>query len=132
MLSNIVHTNVEIDSIDSTFFNVGNFKIDIHNVVSTLIWHCPTSRCHIILTTKLRQRWNVFWVLTSITSNIDFWKMSKLLCSRFFHIFRNVPLKYSSLYTRLQIILKRLYWKVNQQNFFSRKGYLWNSCNKSI
>ena len=29
-----------------------------------------------------------------------------------------VPLKYGSLYTRLQIILNRLYRKVIQQNFF--------------
>ena len=57
-------------------------------------------------------------ITTSITFNIDFLKIRKVLCSRFFHIFLNIPLKYSSLYTRLQIILKRLYQKVIQQNSF--------------
>ena len=47
--------------------------------------------------------------------------MSKLLCSRFFLIFQNTPLKYSRLYVRLQIILKRLYRKVIHQIFFERR-----------
>ena len=72
-----------------------------------------------------------YW-LTSVTFNTDFWKMSKVLCSRFFCIFQNIPLKYSRLYTRLQFIVKRLYEKVIQENFFWRKGYLLDSCNKSI
>ena len=38
-----------------------------------------------------------------------------MLCSRLFHLFQNIHLKYSSLNTRLQIILKRLYRKVIQQ-----------------
>ena len=58
--------------------------------------------------------------------------MSKKLCSRFFHILLNTLLKYSNLYTFLQIIRKRLYRKFIQQNFFWKKGYLWDSCNKSI
>ena len=37
--------------------------------------------------------------------------MSKVLLSRLFHIFQNILAKYSSLYVRLQIILKRLYEK---------------------
>ena len=41
--------------------------------------------------------------------------MSNVLCSRLFHLFQNIPLKYSSLNTHLQIILKRLYRKVIQQ-----------------
>ena len=55
LLANI---NVEIDSVDSTMFNVASFKVDIHLVVSTLIWLCLTLRRHINLTT-LKQRWNV-------------------------------------------------------------------------
>ena len=52
------------------------------------------------------------------TSNTDFWKMSKVLHSRFFHIFLNISLKHSSFSTGLQIILKRLYQKVIQENLF--------------
>ena len=44
--------------------------------------------------------------------------MRKVLCSILFLIFQNIPLKYGSLYTRLQIILKRLYQKVIQQSFY--------------
>ena len=64
-LSNVVYINVEKDKVDLTLFNIANFNVDIHNFVSTLIWHCPTSRRHIILTTTLRQRWKVSWVLTN-------------------------------------------------------------------
>ena len=45
-LTLLINMKVEIDNVDSTFFNVVNFNFDIHNVVSTLIWHCPTSRGH--------------------------------------------------------------------------------------
>ena len=54
LLANI---NVEIDDVDSTMFNVASFNVDIHLVVSTLIWLCPTLKCHINLTATLRQRW---------------------------------------------------------------------------
>ena len=37
MLSNVVNTNVEIVALK--LFNVVNFNVDIHNVVSTLIWY---------------------------------------------------------------------------------------------
>ena len=46
----------------STWLNVVNFNVDVHNVVSTLIWHCVTSRRHINLKTMLKRRWNVCWV----------------------------------------------------------------------
>ena len=39
--------------------------VDVHNVVSTLIWRCPTSRCNINLTTTLKQRGNVCWATTT-------------------------------------------------------------------
>ena len=64
---------------------------------------------------------SLFRPLTSITSNIDFWKIGKVLCSRFFPIFLNILLKYSSLYTRPQIIVKRLYQKVIRQNYSYQK-----------
>ena len=57
----LVNINVEIDDVDSTMFNVTSFKVDIHLVVSTLIWLCPTLRCHINLTTTLKQRCNFCW-----------------------------------------------------------------------
>ena len=47
-----VNINIELDNVD---FDVVNFNVDIHNLVSTLIWHCPTSHHHITLTT-LRKR----------------------------------------------------------------------------
>ena len=46
----------------STWLNVVNFNVDVHNVVSTLIWHCVTSRRHINLKATLNRRWNVCWV----------------------------------------------------------------------
>ena len=55
-LSNVSQINVEMDKGDSTLFNV-----DVHNVVSTLIWRCATSRRHINLKTTLKWRWNVCW-----------------------------------------------------------------------
>ena len=59
-LSNVVHINVEIRKVDLTLFNVTS-NIEIHNVVLTLIWHCPTSRRQINQKTTLKQRWNVCW-----------------------------------------------------------------------
>ena len=45
----------------STLFNVVNFNVDVHNVVSMLIWLCATSRRHINLKTMLNRRWNIYW-----------------------------------------------------------------------
>ena len=47
---------------NSTLLKVVNFNVDIHNVVSTLIWRCATSRRHINLKTTMNRRWNVCWV----------------------------------------------------------------------
>ena len=48
---------------NSALFNVVNFNVDVHNVISTLIWRCVTSRCHINPKTTLKRRWNVCWVM---------------------------------------------------------------------
>ena len=36
-MSNVVYINVLIDNNDSTLFNVENFNVDVHKVVSTFI-----------------------------------------------------------------------------------------------
>ena len=46
----------------STLLSVANYNVDVHNVVSTLIWCYATSRRHINLKTRLNRRWNVCWV----------------------------------------------------------------------
>ena len=56
---NVIQIKVEIDNINLTLFNVVTFNVDVHNVVSTLIWHCTTSRRHINLKTTLKRRSNV-------------------------------------------------------------------------
>ena len=50
-------------------FDVANSNVEIRNVVSTLIWRCPTSRRRINQKTTLKQRWNVCWVM--FNSNIS-------------------------------------------------------------
>ena len=88
-LSNVVNINVEIDNVNVTLFNVVNFNVYIHNFVSTLIRYCPTSRSHITLTTTLRQRWNVFWVLKNVAKSLhNFVKFIKLKT----YIFSRIPL----------------------------------------
>ena len=77
-LSNVVSINDEIDNFDLKLLNVVNFNIDIHNVVSTLIWHCLTSRRHTTLTKTLRPCWKVSWVLTNVARLHNFVKFVKL------------------------------------------------------
>ena len=74
-LSSVVQFNVEKTQ---CCFNVVNFNIDIHNVVSTLIWHCLTSRRHTTLTKTLRPCWKVSWVLTNVARLHNFVKFVKL------------------------------------------------------
>ena len=86
-LPNIVNSNVERD-VNLTLFNVLNFNVDIHNAVSTLTWHCPTSQRYITLTTTLRQRWNVCWVLKNVAKRLhNFVKLIKLKS----YIFCRIP-----------------------------------------
>ena len=42
-----------------TFFNVVNSKVDVYNIVSTLIWPCLTSWCHTNLRATMKQSRNV-------------------------------------------------------------------------
>ena len=69
-LSNVVKIDVDLGNVALMLFNVANFNVDIHNVVSTLIWHFPTSWRNITLTTKLRLRWKVSWVLTNVAKRL--------------------------------------------------------------
>ena len=46
---------------NSMLLNVVNFNADIHNVVSTLVWRCTTSRLYINPKATLKRRWNVCW-----------------------------------------------------------------------
>ena len=65
-LSNVVKINIETDKVDLTLFKFIHFNVDIiHNIVSTLIWHCPTFRRHITLTITLRPRSKIFLVVTN-------------------------------------------------------------------
>ena len=85
-VSNLVNINIEIDHVGSTLFNVVNFNVDIRNVVLTLIWNFPMSPRHITLTTILRQRWNVCWVLKNVAkrlhNSINFIKLKTYISSR--------------------------------------------------
>ena len=48
---------------------IANLNVDIHNIVSTLIWEFPMSRGLITLTTTLRECWKVSWVLTNVAKD---------------------------------------------------------------
>ena len=72
----------------TTLLNLVNYNFDVHNVVSTLIWHCAMSRRHINLKTTLSWCWSVCWVHFSIkkgrapvsmhclTSFLEIWKLN--------------------------------------------------------
>ena len=70
IFSTLSNVNINVDNVGSTLFNVVNFNVDIHNVVSTLIWHVSTSRCYITLIATLRQPWYVCWVLKNVAKKI--------------------------------------------------------------
>ena len=98
----------------------GNFKTSIQNTFSWIFFtylFSINNQLLIIINIYYFQYW--------------FWKMSRVLCSRLFHIFQHILLKYSSLYTSLQIVVKRLYRKAVEQSFYWRKWYLWDICNES-
>ena len=82
-LYNVVQINHEIDKVDSMLSNVANSNVDVHNVVSTLIWGCPTSRRHINLLTTLKQHWNVCWGW--VTKLVKPYFLALSLISRLFH-----------------------------------------------
>ena len=67
-IPNIVKIDVENNNVVSMLLNVVNYNVDVHNVVSTMIWRCATWQRHINLKTTLNRRWNVCWV---------FWKTSQ-------------------------------------------------------
>ena len=87
-LSN-VNVKLEIDHVGLALFNVKKFNVDIHYVVSTLIWHCPTSRHYITLTTNVETRLIGFLVLTNVAERLhNFVKFIKLKT----YIFSRIPL----------------------------------------
>ena len=45
----------------TTLLSVVNFNVNIHNVVSTLIWRCARSWRHINPKITLNRRWNACW-----------------------------------------------------------------------
>ena len=45
-----------------------HFFVDVHNIVSTLIWSYATSQRHINLKATLNQRWNVCWVVINASA----------------------------------------------------------------
>ena len=69
-LCNVVHFNVVIHYDDLKLFDVANSKVELRNVVSTVIRLCPTSRRRINQKTTLKQHWNDCWVITNIGWNI--------------------------------------------------------------
>ena len=63
MLPKAVQIKPEIDMVDSTLLYIVSFNVDIHKIVSTLIWDCVMLWRHINLKLTLKQRWNVCWKL---------------------------------------------------------------------
>ena len=108
-LPNVVQFKVEID-------NVVNFNVDVHNVVSTLIWRCVTSRRHINLKSTLNWRWNVCWgAIKTIINKLKFilWRMVSICYS-----IRAVCTKYSNKkYSSLRYNQKVRFIKNNPINF---------------
>ena len=103
-LSNVVNINVELDNVDVdlTLFNIANVTVDIHNIVSTLIWHCPTSQRQITLTATLWQWWKVSWVLPNVAKRLH-------------NFVRSIKLK-TDIFTRIRLnccfcnLSKRYWW----------------------
>ena len=88
-LSNVVNINIEKGNVCLTLLNLVNFNVFMHNIVSLLIWYCPTSRSHITITTTFRQCLNVFWVFKNVAKSLHtFVKLIKLKT----YIFSRTPL----------------------------------------
>ena len=87
----------------------GNSKLSIWNTFSRIFFTYLFSISNQLLI-------NIYYL------HYWFLKKRKVLCSRFFYIFQNIPVKCRSLYTRLRIILKRLHPKVIRQKFLLKEG----------
>ena len=92
-LINVMKLYVENKSIVPTLHNVVNinidltlFNVDIHDVVSTLIWYYPTLRRHMTLRATLEPHWKVSWVSKNVTKRLHnfvrFIKLKTYICSR--------------------------------------------------
>ena len=87
----------------------GNFKTSILNQFSWVFFTCLFSiDSQLLINIYYLQYW--------------FLKNEQGIMFKTFQNFQNIPSKYSSFYTRLEFILKRLYRKVIQQSFYWRNG----------